>query len=176
VADLSFIENYKAVQKRLRGNFYKPIIIPKKEDVVQNKDNAFTEKPKLTAPPENITRLKILQDPSVRDYLRRASILEEGITYCQALLKGAEDIPKRIKLVVLPLLEESNFSWEELFGKDSSTQRNARTVDAVKVKWEIFKELHVRLNMNANQIASWCNMDRTSVAYGLGNLRKKKRK
>lgn len=165
--DLSFVENYKRIREKFNAPRSKHIAIPTIEEVVP------TVEPPSYRPPENITTLKVMQDPELRGYLRKVVLLEEGITYRQALLKGAEDIPKRIKLAILPILEERNFSWGELFGKDKETKRNARCSEAVQAKWEIFKELHYNYGMNPTQIASWCKMDHTSVLYGLGKLKKK---
>jgi len=175
VTDLSFVENYKEIRKRLNGGGQKAVVIPKTEEVVARKEEAVTQSLITQIQKGDLTRTKILKDPVMRSYLRKSTVLEEGISYREALLKGAEDLPKRMKLLVLPILEESDFSWEELFGKDPVTNRNARTPETVKVKWEIFRELQTYLNMNANQIAAWCKMDHTSVAYGLGTLRKSKR-
>lgn len=167
--DLSFVENYKKVRNRLNRPQKKPVVVKTVEESVP------TIEPPMYKPPENITTLKVMQDPELRGYLRKVVLLEEGITYRQALLKGAEDIPKRIKLAILPILEERNFSWGELFGKDKETKRNSRSPQAVQAKWEIFKELHYNHGMNPTQIASWCKMDHTSVLYGLGKLKKREK-
>ncbi len=167
--DLAFVENYKRIRNKFNAPRPKRIAIPTVEEVVP------TVEPPSYRPPENITTLKVMQDPELRGYLRKVVLLEEGITYRQSILKGAEDIPKRIKLAVLPILEETNFSWGELFGKDKETKRNARSAEAVKTKWEIFKELHNIHGIGPTQIAHWCKMDHTSVLYGLGKLKKRVR-
>lgn len=165
--DLAFVENYKRIRDKFNKPQPKQIALPTVEQVVPT-----VEAPSYK-PPSNVTPLKVMQDPELRGYLRKVVLLEEGITYRQALLKGAEDVPKRIKLAVLHILEETNFSWGELFGKDKETKRNARSTEAVQTKWEIFKELHYQHNINPTQIANWCKMDHTSVLYGLGKLRKR---
>ncbi len=165
--DLAFVENYKRIRNRFNQPQKKVVAVKPVEETVPT-----VESPSYR-PPENITTLKVMQDPELRGYLRKIVLLEEGITYRQALLKGAEDVPKRIKLAVLPILEETNFSWGELFGKDKETKRNARCTEAVQVKWQIFKELHHIHGIGPTQIASWCKMDHTSVLYGLGKLKKR---
>lgn len=176
MSDLAFVQNYKDIRKRLNGGVKNPVVVVKPEQSVPTPvEPVATEEPRFYKPPENITRLKILKDRSVRDYVRRVVLLEQNITYRQALLKGAEDVPKRVKLLILPILEEHNYSWEELFGKDKGTSRNSRTAQSVEVKWQIFREIYNNLETNPNQIARWCGMDHTSVLYGLGLLKKRKR-
>ncbi len=168
MTDLSFVENYKKIRARLNSPLKKKVAVPVAEEVVPVK----TE-PTYT-PPENITSLKVMKDAELRAYLRKSTVLEDGISYRQALLKGAEDIPKRIKLYLLPILEEANYSWEELFSKDPKTKRNSRAAEAVKTKWAIFREMHDFLGMNPYQIARVCRMDHTSIMYGLGKLEKRR--
>lgn len=168
MTDLSFVENYKRVRERLYGAPKKNVVVPTQKEVVP-----VAVEPTYT-PPDIITPLKVMKDHELRAHLRKSTVLEEGISYRQALLKGADGIPKRIKLYLLPILEEANYSWEELFSKDPETKRNSRTDTAVKTKWAIFKEMHESLGMNPYQIARWCNMDHTSIMYGLGRLTKRK--
>ena len=167
MTDLSFIENYKKVRERLNGPPKRNIVMPTPEKVAPVK-----AVPKHT-PPKNPTSSKAMTDAEIRACLRQSIVLQDGISYRQALLRGAENIPKRIKLSLLPILEEANYSWEELFSKDPETKRNSRTPSAVQTKWAIFREMHDFLGMNPYQIARICEMDHTSIMYGLGRLAKR---
>lgn len=156
--DLAFIGRYKEVRKRLNaGSPPKPKAVVTEEVVV-----------KVTAPKS--------VDEMIREQLLMATVHNEGISYRQALLKGCDGLPKRIKLAILPILEETNYSWEDLFRKNPETKRNARSKNAVQAKWEIFKILHYEFGVTVNRIAQICGMDHTSVFYGLGLLKKKVRK
>lgn len=169
MSDLSFLDNYKKIRSRFNA--------PQKQQVVQTKppEASIVEVKKPEVNTKELSSLKARKDPALRKMLRQVVLLEEGITYREALLKGTENIPKRIKLLVLPILEEANFSWEELFGKNPTTKGNSRTEDVVQTKWKIFRELHKELKLNPSQIAQWCSMDHTSVLYGLGKLEKKRK-
>lgn len=173
MSDLSFLDNYKKIRSRLNG--------PQKQQAQSNVQPTPKPEPKIDAAPrlkldtKKLSSLKVRKDPALRKMLRQETLLKEGITYCQALLAGAENVPKRIKLLILPILEEANFSWEELFGKNPVTKGNSRTEELVRTKWKIFKELHQELKLNPTQIAQWCSMDRTSVLYGLGKLERKRK-
>lgn len=169
MSDLSFLENYKKIRSRFNATQKaQPVTSPPPKEKV-----AEVKKPSVNT--KELSSLKARKDPALRKMLRQVVLLEEGITYREALLKGTENIPKRIKLLVLPILEEANFSWEELFGKNPTTKGNSRTEDVVRTKWRIFKELHQELNLNPTQIAQWCSMDHTSVLYGLGKLEKSRK-
>lgn len=158
--DLAFIDRYKEVRKRLnKGPAPKPKVL-KLEQV-------DLPPPPVEPPSEDVV---------VRERIRMASAESEGISYRQALLRGCDGLPKRAKLAILPVLEETNYTWEELFRKSPDTKRNNRTRQAVNAKWEIFKIMHYELGFTVNRIATWCNMDHTSVFYGLGLLKKKRGK
>lgn len=158
MSELAFLDRYREVRKRLNAG--SP---PKPKAVVSEEIVAKVIAPKSV-------------DEMIREQLLMATIHDEGISYRQALLKGCEGIPKRIKLAILPVLEETNYSWEDLFRKNPETNRNPRKRDAVQAKWEIFKILHYEFGMTVNRIAQICDMDHTSVFYGLGLLKKKGRK
>lgn len=158
--DLAFLDRYKEIRKRLNGGKAAVKVIKLEEVKV--------EEPPVPVPPTPPT-----EDYVDRSKVRVATIIGSGISYRQALLKGSDGIPKRAKLAILPVLEESNYSWEELFGKSHDTKRNNRRQEAVRVKWEIFKIMHFELGFKVNRIATWCQMDHTSVFYGLGLLKRK---
>lgn len=167
MTDLAFVENYKRIRNKFNAQPKKVVPLKTAEEAVP------VSTPRAYTPPEHITTLKVMQDSELRGYLRKVAVLENNISYRQALLKGSDGVPKRMKLAILPILEETNFSWEELFGKNEQTNRNSRTKDAVKTKWAIFREFHFNYGVTAHQIAYWCKMDHSSVLYGLGKLKKR---
>ena len=150
-----FLDNYKKIRSKFREP-PKPVKIP--------------AKPKPPEPPK--TEIDAVAKNGTQGTGRNIDqefeiLIKEaearGISYYQRLIEHAPAMSRSKKLAIIVVLEEYAIPWEELFGaKDRPAFKSI-------IRWKVFRALHDE-GATLNDIARFCNMDHTSVLYGLRKI------
>lgn len=92
---------------------------------------------------------------------RPDEILEQEIARSFELLEGCA-IPRRLKMLILPILQEYDIPWSVLAGA-------SRKADLLEPRRKIWTELNNE-GISSAQIGRWFNRDHTTILYGLGKI------